>query len=55
MDQDPTRVARATVSVQTISAIITGFVDAISFKAFVRFLLLKMCYWPLTLYSLTFF
>lgn len=37
MDQDPTRVARATVSVQTISAIITGFVDAISFKAFVRF------------------
>lgn len=36
MDQDPTRVARATVSVQTISAIITGFVDAISFKAFVR-------------------
>ncbi|KAL3704328.1 hypothetical protein TMatcc_010019 [Talaromyces marneffei ATCC 18224] len=39
MDQDPTRVARATVSVQTISAIITGFVDAISFKAFSYFLL----------------
>lgn len=36
MDQDPDRVARATVSVQTISSIITGFVDAISFKAFVR-------------------
>lgn len=35
MDQDPERIARATVSVQTISAIITGFVDAISFKAFV--------------------
>jgi Di-sulfide bridge nucleocytoplasmic transport domain len=35
MDQDPGRIARATVSVQTISAIITGFVDAISFKAFV--------------------
>ncbi|EED14299.1 nuclear envelope protein Brr6, putative [Talaromyces stipitatus ATCC 10500] len=39
MDQDPNRVARATVSVQTISAIITGFVDAISFKAFSYFLL----------------
>lgn len=38
MDQDPERVARATVSVQTISAIITGFVDAISFKAFVSIL-----------------
>jgi hypothetical protein len=37
IDQNPTRVARATVSVQTISTIISGFVDTISMKAFVRF------------------
>ncbi|CRG88628.1 hypothetical protein PISL3812_05659 [Talaromyces islandicus] len=39
IDQNPTRVARATVSVQTISAIISGFVDTISIKAFSFFLL----------------
>ncbi|KAH8689956.1 Di-sulfide bridge nucleocytoplasmic transport domain-containing protein [Talaromyces proteolyticus] len=39
MDQDPDRVARATVSVQTISAIVSSFVDAISLKAFSFFLL----------------
>lgn len=36
IDQNPARVARATVSVQTISTIISAFVDAISLKAFVR-------------------
>lgn len=41
IDQNPTRVARATVSVQTVSQIISTFVDSISLKAFVRFVVFK--------------
>lgn len=37
IDQDPMRVARATVSVQTISTILSAFVESVSLKAFVRF------------------
>lgn len=40
MSQDSSHVGHATVSVQTISLILSGFVDNISWKAFVRCILL---------------